>query len=641
VPELFALLTFPAAAVLLARRVARHTAVEFLCVAYVSLLALVVASGYVLSWRGALGSVVAWAVCGIAAAAAAGLIAAAGTAPPRRPLMAAAADALRDLRRDRLLSLLALAVGATGAANLILIVATAPGGWDALSYHLPKMALAIQHGAFRAVPANFWAQEVHPDNSTALLVYGYLATGRNDHLVALWQYLSYWIAIAATFGIAREAGARREQALFGALVFALTTSVLMQSTYCGNDLVLSALAGSCAYGLMLGVRSRSSATLWPAGAALGLALGTKAIFLLTLPPLAVLFLSLLRRTAPRDRMRITAVAAAAALAGTCVFALPAGYVSNARRWGNPILGPRTVVERHTLSGQSFESRAANGVRNTLRYLFDFISVDGLPRIAPVFALQRDVRAPFVAAAEAAGAGLERMDGAEAAFRYERLISAHESHAFWGVLGFLVLWPLAFISAWRLRGVPAALAIAAASFLPLFAMAIRYAPWHGRFFVTAGMLAAAAAAFGYRQGRLRSYLWGCAILGCASAASAVLLRGNSPLVGASYSGVHRPSILTRDRIAQLTRNNPRMAAPFRAYEEAVPAGSSVAVRIQPEWFEYPFYGEGLSRRIAPMPPGATIPDPAPDYYVFDETLERIGTGDVPLGEGWWLRKLPPQ
>src|SRR5262249_43607853 len=128
---------------------------------FVGLGCAVAASGCVLSLFHRLGSPIGWGIAGIS-------VLSLASGPPGSDGMEPSPDpppgASGSVGRFATVVLGTTAV-VVAIANAILILGTAPGAWDALTYHLPRMALALQSGAYWDGPANFWAQVAQPTYS--------------------------------------------------------------------------------------------------------------------------------------------------------------------------------------------------------------------------------------------------------------------------------------------------------------------------------------------------------------------------------------------------------------------------------------------------------------------------------------------
>ena len=542
--------------------------------------------------------------------------------------------------------LLSLALGAAVAvaSNLVLMFGTAPGSWDSLAYHLPRMALSLQRHAFDIGPTNFWAQEAHPIGSTAMLVLTSVASGHDEHAVAAWQMIGWLVATLAVFGIARDLAASRPAAAFAALLFAILPQTITQAPTSGNDMVLAAATGIAAQALLAYLRhgrGRDAARL-AAACALGLAIKlsfVSQVVMLASIPVALIVMS------PRDRTRRSmrlVTGAALAMILSLVIALPAGYISNLRRWGS-LVGPPAAVEAHTFAGQTPGQRAANGMRNVVRLSTDFISLDGMPRVTPVLRAQSWIRRGVMTLVGWPPLGIASSSGVRASFLPDRPVFAAESHAFWGIAGLLLLWPSAFMALAGGAADRRAVAVAALVFLAAQAFSGPYDPFRGRYFLSAAVLVAPLTSgwLARRGPWARGYLTAAVALTVFSAFGAALFRTGAPIVQARARGAVYESVLSQDRAAQLTRQRPVYAPVLRRYEDLVPADAIVADMLPPDSFEYMLWGPRLGRTVLPVD-GRTPGDAAfarAGFLVF--TADRLAPreGDVLLGEDWWLRTLP--
>lgn len=626
----------------------------------------VLVAGYILSGLNLFGSIDAW-----AAVAAASLVAAAVIRPIGRAdaaLLSHASHAQFKLftghftraygtltRVERLLLLSCVVVVAVlGAVNLGLVVGTAPHAWDSMTYQLARMAYYLQHGNLDTFDANFWAQVVHPKNSTVLLSFVYLVSSRNENLTQLVQYLSYWVAMGSVYGISRQIGSDRFSSLMAGLLFGLLIECLMQASTTQNDLLITAYVGCATYGLFAWCRRGERKYLVMAAFASAFAVGVKASALLVIPSLAVLtiFAAIDRyRRAVSDRAAVNVSGAArrqvgrriasdlsllmaCAVVATVVFVLPSGYAANWRTFGHAI-GPAEVRELHSFEGESASYVLANGSRNVLRYAFEFVSLDGMP--SSFGRLQEWLRAPLREMTLAAGVDLETPVASRVPFTYSKAPMAAEDASYWGILGFGLVWPVALLSllgAGRSR--PAGvLAGAALLFFVVQSYAGPYDPWRGRYFMTAAIFALPAVSASSRRLLRRpvgAYLTAVVIAGCLSALAAVLHPANkTPL-----------EIRRLDRIGQLTVENREYALPTRQFDRLVPATATVAVLFGGGAFEYPLFGEGLTRTLVPvngfMRGLQRIPSEA-DYLIYSSSiLKDRRASDIHLGEDWYLRAL---
>lgn len=549
-----------------------------------------------------------------------------------------------SVRRARpLLVVLAAAAATAIVCNLVLMMGTAPGSWDSLSYHLPRMALSLQRHAFDIGPTNYWAQESHPIGSTAMLVLTSVASAHNEHAVAAWQMAGWIVAALAVFAIARELDASPPAAGFAALLFAVLPQAIVQAPSAGNDMVLAAVTGAAAHALLAYLRHGRRRDAARLAAACGLGLAIKLSFVCQLAMLASIPVVMLLAS-PRDSARRSlhlALGAGLALMLSVIVALPAGYISNLQRWGS-IIGPPAAVAAHTFDSQTPGQRAANGTRNVVRLATDFISLDGMPRVTPVLRAQSWIRRGVAALVGWPSLGIASEKGVRASFLPDRPAFAAEAHSFWGIAGLLLLWPSALIA--LARGTPERRAFAAAALVFLAAQAFSgpYDPFRGRFFLSAAIVVAPLTTdWLERRGRLtRLYLVVAVVLTVVSALGSALFRTGAPLLTVPTRGAIYESVLSQDRAAQLARQRPGYAAALRRYEQLVPGDAIVADMLPPYSFEYVLWGPRLGRTILPVA-GRAPGDAAfarAQYLLFSTDRLAPERGDVRLGEDWWLRTL---
>ena len=139
-----------------------------------------------------------------------------------------------------ILSPMILTMFLLGTLNLAMVSFIAPHNWDSITYHLARVAYYLQHNNLNYFDANYWAQVIHPKNSSILLIYTFLVSGRNENLFQMVQFISYWSAIASVYAISRKIGNNQTQSIFAATTSALLVEWLMEATTTQNDLTITA-----------------------------------------------------------------------------------------------------------------------------------------------------------------------------------------------------------------------------------------------------------------------------------------------------------------------------------------------------------------------------------------------------------------
>ena len=666
----------------LARAIQLQGPVDFYIFLIVIFTSLVLVAGYILSAFNYLGSIQAWAVASVSLGILVGII---GQRADKASLLSFQIrnfnmrgfleDWVGEFRQLGKLQQLTIGICLTtilylGAINLYFVVKTAPHTWDSMTYHLARMAYYIQRGNLNVFDANYWAQVVHPKNSTLLFIFAFLDSGRNENLTQLVQYIAYWTGILTVYGIARGIGSSRYGSLFAGIVFGLLTESLMQAITTQNDLLIAALFGCAVYGIISWGKVEASRYLVLSSTAIAIAVGVKASSLLAIPCLMILAAAIFYRRyqfiAPQFKRasikelekairnnsgvnipnikrvpREIYVVIAAILFSSLLFILPAGYLDNWQLFSHPI-GPSSMRAGHSFEGQDLNYILENGSKNIMRYAVEFASLDGMhhPKLD---ALQLEIRQQLKNIFLLIGIDLENTAASRNVFQYLRLPDSHEDHSSWGIFGFLLIWPLALISLFK-KFTPRPfffLSVVSFLFLLLQAFAGPYDPWRGRYFLVGAIYATPVLSFYFQLPKkqsnrwlefiLPSYIFLVTVIGCMSALSAVMDRRNSNL----------HEVRQLDRLGQLIRNT-GMTAPIRLFNQLVPNQAIVAVALPGDNYEFALFGEGLTRTLIPINDFTKGLQPIPkhaEYLLFSKwVIPNIEPTDTALGEDWYLRRL---
>ena len=243
---------------------------------------------------------------------------------PLKPI----AHAWRWWRREPIAILLTVYL----AALLVVAFVAPPNTWDAMTYHMSRVAHWAQNGSV-ATYATHNARQIHmAPGSEFLILHAQVLTG-SDRLANTVQWSALVGCIVGVSVIARILGAGPRGQLFAAALCGSLPMAILQATSAQNDLV-AALWIVCFIALGLELRHATIPWLMTIGAGLsfGLAVLTKTTTLLVLPAFSLLiFLAL-----PMTLWRRVRYAAAVMLLGAAV---NAGYFArNVRASGSP-LGP--------------------------------------------------------------------------------------------------------------------------------------------------------------------------------------------------------------------------------------------------------------------------------------------------------------
>jgi len=552
-------------------------------------------------------------------------------------------EILRDLfgNNKEIMLPLAITIMLLGLVNLYIVFKLTPHDWDSMEYHLSRMAYYLQEGSFRIFPANYWAQVVHPKNTTVLQTFLYLISNRNENFIQFLQYGAYWVSTCSVYGIARSVGLNRRKGFFSASVFGLLIVVLMEATITGNDLQIAAFTGVGIYFLYRSAITKQKRFIWLAAISIGLGFGVKFTMLFVVPSLALIAIYALffRSDSIREGSKRLLVFTSILISVIILVFIAAGYLENTMTFGHP-LGPSDVQQGHTFFGQPIGYTLINGTKNLLRYGLDFTSLDGLKGL-PFQRIQMQIRNTIGSILSTLGIDLEAAIGVRFLFDYTKLPSSHETFSYFGIFGFVLIWPVVLITIFK----PGKsmdkkiLGIAAILFILVVSYGILFEPHRGRFFITGAVIAAPLVGDSMRQIRYRLIhilLVVVVFLGCISALAAVFLRDNRSLFDYEYKtstfSVSIQSALKTGRLEQLSSERSGYYQTITHFEKLVPKDAVVAITIG-SYYHYPLFGENLTRTLEPVKPFwlgmQDLPEEA-EFLLFDKsTLEPEAT-DILLG-----------
>ena len=521
--------------------------------------------------------------------------------------------ALRLLREDRLLLVLACVAGLGFAYSAAIGIWVPQVEDDVLTFHLVRAPLWWQHGGITYLRGIFDLRNNAYPPGGELGPFASMTLAGNDYFVALDQLLSALAIATGTVGISRRIGFGSRQALFGGLLVLTLPLIALQAGTAMSDLVVAAFLVAAALFLLDGSR----ASPWLGGLAAGLAVDVKLTAPIALPFL-VAMACVARPTALRTR-RLVALGA-----GTVLGAF--WYVVNlveAGTWDNHI-STEYAVDRGLAPIGARTTRIAiefidlSGANGRDRWLYGIAALTVLAIAVAFFARSR-TRGTLVlggVAAAVAAIPLVLMPAERALIRgyfkfwdlagrrdlanldSGRDITKSASNFSWyGPLGSLLLVGAAVVVVIevrrrRLDRTALVSVVAPLYWLVAFAALLFYQDWIGRFF--AFPVALAAATWGIVL-RWRPIAWGIVAI----AATSLLL--------ALANDAKRPSglpLLAGDKPRSVW-NTPRWTgvalrkdydAPIRYLDQHVPDSANVGLAITPSEPVYPFFGRGLERHV---------------------------------------------
>jgi len=261
---------------------------------------------------------------------------------------------LRTLRGQKVLTALFLLAAFQVGWWTFLVLLFPPYAWDALTYHMPKVALMLQTGRINAFPTENAFINAYPSNGEILFGWNSLVL-RNDLIADGTQILFALAAALALYGIARKVGLSRQNSLVG-VTFLLIPIVIQQSAVPYTDVIAAALF-LCAVNFAL---SRGPAWIHPVllGLAVGLNIGTKYFYLIAaFLPALFYFIPALRRDKPG---RTAAVRGIAVFLAAVVLTGGTWYVRNMILYQNPVAPVQVAVGPVRIFPGVYETDALTG-----------------------------------------------------------------------------------------------------------------------------------------------------------------------------------------------------------------------------------------------------------------------------------------
>jgi hypothetical protein len=540
-----------------------------------------------------------------------------------RQRLGVAAASFLDALHDPAVATLALAVALATAYAAAVAVGTPQNSDDALYYHLTRAALWKQHHGVAYLSGPFDARvNGSPPNGEVAMLFT-MVLGSSGRYAGLVQLVAYLALALGTVGLAGRLGLARDQALFSGLVVATLPVVVLQSSAALNDVTCASLLVAAVFFAL----SPGGTPTVLAGLGGGLALGTKVPAVLVLPLVAgAAFV-----WPPARLRRVVAIGVGAVAVGAY------WYVVNLAEQGsldggvagesdlNPVRSlpdtlarlDRLAIDTVDLAGGVGRDRfvyaiaaavlvaalAACARRRLRAAALTLVFAGGLTLVPLVFPRLRNVldRAHFKLWRELGHRDLAAIAGHD-------LTRAGTLSSWFGPLLLLLGLPALALS-WRLqrcgrlRWPGVVLALAPVYGLVVLAVALAYQDLSGRFLVAE--VALAAAVWGVALG-VRALAWSTVAVACATL---VLTRVNDAErpAGVRLLEPAHGSIWTQSRAeVETVYTEPELGPVLSFVDGHVAGNATIALAVTPSDEVYPFFGEGLDRRLLFVRDGGVVP-----------------------------------
>jgi len=541
------------------------------------------------------------------------------------------------MRREPVLTLLALSVTLAYVFALAQVILVPQNNMDSLSTHLARIVFWYQHGSFFPWPTTMLNQVWYPVNAQLQTYWTLLFLG-SDRMVGGVQWLSALISAVGVFAMARLSGYEKRASAFAALIFLSFPLVALQATTTQTDLVTTAFFIPAVYFLILGLRDNQFSPLSLSAISIGLGIGVKKSYFILLPVLAVIALLAAlqfgRRTWKPLLYWSVNLLVGIALLGSYLYVINWNYFGDP--FGSPtyidsmIGGPQGLDEtsrpklglaRSTwqdpaplldLSDSSIRTDIfPELVYNVPRLIYQALDTSGLPRPLDGYSHKLKMR---LAQAFYKFIGFEEIEGTAYTapghvFSFSDKNINEESHAWYGPLSVLLIFPVLLAQTWRglsqrsyLLLIPG---MALLIFLPLeIILRPGWDPFQGRYFAPLAALCAPLMAAWFNSKGGSVYAWLVSGLAVVILFVTLLYNPSKPTLGKFADGFH---VWSNDRIFVQTIQRKNDRDVYYMVEEFVPEGATLGYYVPFFIMDYPLFGEHLNRRLVPLSSPTQITD----------------------------------
>lgn len=360
-----------------------------------------------------------------------------------------------------------------------LIIKVPPNNMDSLVVHLVRVGYWLQHGSFAPWVSLIERQVIYPYNAQIIVLWTVLFHG-TDHLAGFLQFFCVIFTALGIYGLATLLSARRFYSIFAAFLYLSFPQVILQASSTQDDLVITCFLVLGTYFFLSWLKGErtANANLILAAVCWSMALGIKPTSFYYFIGLALFLIVLIctKKLFFKQFLKLLSICA------VCFFFLSSyAYFNNLINFRNP-LGPSEFVS--TESGVNSPNLVQKTLVNSGRFIYQFVSLDGLPR---------NISTPLQKIKESAAEKIPTLIDTSSKyvkdpnepFTLDLRSGTNEDYSWFGILSFLFLPPAYIVGVLKAikkrdASIAALIIIPIVYFLAAAALRPGWDPYQGRY-----------------------------------------------------------------------------------------------------------------------------------------------------------------
>jgi len=504
---------------------------------------------------------------------------------------------LLGLTKPKNYPLFGLLLIATGylLLSLVLIYIVPPNNNDALSFHVARVIHWMQQGSYFPWETPVIWQLTFPVN--AQLTYLWILLFSNtDHFIAYIPFFAGVLTSLLVYSFSREMGFSRRGAAFVGLIWLTYPVVQLHLSSVRHDLISTWLFLSLLYFFHRWGKQKQNGDFILSGLALGLVVGTNFSIAAYLPGFALIVI--LGFWCYRYSFRDIFKWAGWVLLVFCLFSSQI-YISNEIHFGSVLgAGAMEMTSASVIEEMQIQKYVA---LTSTRWVYQLVDFSWIPGPAQSWLI--NIKASIARVlTEPLGLNLEGDIATlnEHIFTWDRLYQLQEDEAWFGLIGFLMIFPISiigFIQAIKekdlIRSIPLILFLT--SLITYSLIRPGWTPFDGRYFMTVVAMATALLPKWFEGKHPRIWLqWAFVFIALISTTMVTLFNPAKQIIGGA-------AVWNMNRIDKLTRQI-YSSKEMLYLADGIPSGVVVGVVADfLDYQEYGLFGEDFSRKIVNVYP----------------------------------------